>query len=147
MLQSVYGRAPVKDLSVAEHILARMARTVGEGAYGVNEVASAVDIVRCFWVGDDPLMIAYHDEEWGTPYHDDRKLFELLMLDVNQAGLSWSLIIRKREAFRRAFEGWDPERIAGYGEVDLERLLADPGIIRNRLKVAAAVRNARAFLD
>jgi DNA-3-methyladenine glycosylase I len=124
-----------------------MAQTVGEGAYEVNETASAMDIVRCFWVGDDPLMIAYHDREWGTPCHDDRKLFELLMLDVNQAGLSWSLIIRRREAFRRAFDGWDPERIARYEAADLERLLADPGIIRNRLKIAAAVRNARAFLE
>ena len=113
----------------------------------VNETANATETERCFWVGDDPLMIAYHDQEWGTPCHDDRRLFELLMLDVNQAGLSWSLIIRKREAFRRAFEGWDPERIARYGQADLERLLADPGIIRNRLKIAAAVRNARAFLE
>jgi len=113
----------------------------------VNETANAVEIERCFWVGDDPLMIAYHDQEWGTPCHDDRKLFELLMLDVNQAGLSWSLIIRKREALRRAFDGWDPERIARYGQADLERLLADPGIIRNRLKIAAAVHNARAFLE
>ena len=113
----------------------------------VNETLNAVELERCFWVGDDPLMIAYHDQEWGTPCHDDRKLFELLMLDVNQAGLSWSLIIRKREAFRRAFEGWDPERIARYGQADLERLLADPGIIRNRLKIAAAVHNARAFLE
>ena len=113
----------------------------------VNETLNAVELERCLWVGDDPLMIAYHDQEWGTPCHDDRKLFELLMLDVNQAGLSWSLIIRKREAFRRAFEGWDPERIARYGQADLERLLADPGIIRNRLKIAAAVHNARAFLE
>ena len=113
----------------------------------VNETANATETERCFWVGDDPLMIAYHDQEWGTPCHDDRRLFELLMLDVNQAGLSWSLIIRKREAFRRAFEGWDPERIARYGQADLERLLADPGIIRNRLKIAAAVHNARAFLE
>jgi DNA-3-methyladenine glycosylase I len=102
---------------------------------------------RCFWVGTDPLMIAYHDEEWGTPCHDDRKLFELLMLDVNQAGLSWSLILRRREDYRRAFDGWDASRVAQYDEHDIQRLLADPGIIRNRLKILAAVRNSRAFLD
>jgi DNA-3-methyladenine glycosylase I len=102
---------------------------------------------RCFWVGSDPLMIAYHDDEWGTPCHDDRKLFELLMLDVNQAGLSWSLVLRKREGYRRAFDGWDAKKVAEYDENDLARLLADPGIIRNRLKIQAAVRNARALLD
>jgi DNA-3-methyladenine glycosylase I len=102
---------------------------------------------RCFWTGSDPLMIAYHDEEWGTPCHDDRRLFELLMLDVNQAGLNWSLILRKRQEFRRAFDDWDPELVARYEEADLERLMADPGIIRNRLKIAAAVRNGRALLE
>jgi DNA-3-methyladenine glycosylase I len=108
--------------------------------------SAAAALSRCAWVGSDPLMIAYHDEEWGTPRHDDGALFELLMLDCFQAGLSWATILRKREHFRRAFDGWDPERVAGYGETDVARLLADPGIIRNRQKVRAAIGNARAFL-
>jgi DNA-3-methyladenine glycosylase I len=91
-------------------------------------------------------MIAYHDDEWGVPSHDDRHLFELLMLDVNQAGLSWTTILRKRENFRRAYDGFDPNLVARYDEADLQRLLNDPGIVRNRLKVRAAVQNARAFL-
>lgn len=101
---------------------------------------------RCPWAGTDPLMVAYHDREWGVPCHDDRELFERLVLEGFQAGLSWATILRKREAFRRAFDGFDPERVAGFGEEDLARLMADPGIVRNRLKVAAAVKNARAFL-
>src|SRR5438874_6242042 len=102
---------------------------------------------RCFWVGNDPLMIAYHDQEWGVPCHDDRELFERLILEGAQAGLSWTTILRKREGYRRAFEGLDPARVAGYGQGDLERLLADPGIVRNRLKIAATVKNARGFLE
>jgi DNA-3-methyladenine glycosylase I len=91
-------------------------------------------------------MVAYHDDEWGVPCHDDRDLFERLMLECFQAGLSWSTILNKREHFHLTFEGWDPQRVAGYGEPEFERLLADPGIVRNRLKVQAAARNARAFL-
>jgi DNA-3-methyladenine glycosylase I len=102
---------------------------------------------RCAWVGSDPLMIAYHDEEWGIPCYDDDELFERLMLEGFQAGLSWSTILKKRENFRAAFEGWDPRRIAAYGDEDVARLMADPGIVRNRLKVAGAVKNAHAFLD
>ena len=101
---------------------------------------------RCPWIGTDPLMVAYHDQEWGVPCHDDRDLFERLILEGFQAGLSWSTILRKREAFRRAFDGFDPERVAAYGPADFEHLLADPGIVRNRLKVAAATRNAQAYL-
>jgi len=104
-------------------------------------------LVRCAWAGDDPLMVAYHDEEWGVPCHDDRELFERLMLEGFQAGLSWATILRKREHFRRAFDGWDAEQIAAYGDEEVARLLDDAGIVRNRLKVLAAVRNARAFLD
>jgi DNA-3-methyladenine glycosylase I len=92
-------------------------------------------------------MIAYHDDEWGVPCHDDRDLFERLMLESFQAGLSWSTILKKRENFRRAFEGFDPVRVAQYGEPEFERLIGDPGIVRNRLKVLAATRNARAFLE
>lgn len=102
---------------------------------------------RCEWAGSDPLMIAYHDEEWGVPCHDDRDLFERLILEGFQAGLSWSTILRKREAFIRAFDGFDPEIVAGYGPDDVARLLGDAGIVRNRLKVAAAISNAQAFLD
>jgi len=102
---------------------------------------------RCGWELTDPLMIAYHDEEWGVPVHDDRKLFEFLVLDAFQAGLSWAIILRKREGFRKAFYGFDPRRVAGYTEKDTARLLSDPGIIRNRLKVAATIHNARRFLE
>lgn len=103
-------------------------------------------LVRCDWVGSDPLMIAYHDAEWGVPCHDDRELFERLLLETFQAGLSWITVLRKRENFRRAFAGFDPVTIAAYGDADHQRLQADPGIIRNRLKVLAATRNAQAFL-
>ena len=101
---------------------------------------------RCEWAGNDPLMITYHDEEWGAPCHDDRDLFERLILEGFQAGLSWSTILRKRQAFLRAFDGFDPVIVAGYGEDDVARLLNDAGIVRNRLKVAAAISNAQAFL-
>jgi DNA-3-methyladenine glycosylase I len=104
-------------------------------------------LVRCEWAGTDPLMIAYHDKEWGVPCHDDAALFERLILEGFQAGLSWSTILRKREAFIRAFDGFDPEIVAAYGPADEERLLADAGIVRNRLKVAAAISNAQAFLQ
>ena len=102
---------------------------------------------RCWWAGDDPLYVAYHDEEWGVPVHDERKLFEMLILEGAQAGLSWITILRRREGYRRAFDGFDPERIARYTERRKAALLQDEGIIRNRAKVDAAVRNARAFLE
>jgi DNA-3-methyladenine glycosylase I len=101
---------------------------------------------RCAWPGDDPLYVAYHDDEWGVPVHDDRVLFEFLILEGAQAGLSWLTILRKRENYRRAFAGFDPERVARFGARDVRRLLGDPGIVRNRLKVESTVRNARAFL-
>lgn len=101
---------------------------------------------RCAWCGTDPLYVAYHDLEWGVPLHDERALFEFLILEGAQAGLSWSTILKKREGYRRAFDHFDAERIAGYGERDVARLLADPGIVRNRLKVASAITNAQATL-
>jgi len=102
---------------------------------------------RCAWCGDDPLYVRYHDEEWGVPvWDDDRLLFEFLVLEGAQAGLSWRQILGRREAYRAAFAGFDPERVARFDERDIERLLGDPGIVRNRLKVASAVKNARAFL-
>jgi len=104
------------------------------------------DRPRCSWGTGDPLNLAYHDTEWGVPIHDDRHLFELLCLEGAQAGLSWTTILRKRDGYRVAFEGWDPERIAGYGDADVARLLADPGIVRNRAKIASVIGNARAFL-
>jgi DNA-3-methyladenine glycosylase I len=101
---------------------------------------------RCPWGTADPLYLAYHDSEWGVPLHDDRRLFELLNLEGAQAGLAWITILRKRDGYRRAFDDWDPERIARYGEADVARLLADAGIVRNRAKVLAAIGNARACL-
>ena len=102
--------------------------------------------VRCFGDPNDPAMMKYHDDEWGVPVHDDRKLFELLVLEGFQAGLSWRTILNKRDAFRRAFDGFDAGLIARYGQDDANRLLADAGIVRNRLKVAAAISNAQLFL-
>ena len=101
---------------------------------------------RCFWAGDDPLMIAYHDEEWGVPIHDDRRWYEKLLLDGAQAGLSWSTILRKREGYRKAFAAFDPAKVARFSERDVARLMGDPGIVRNQLKIRSAIRNARAFL-
>jgi len=101
---------------------------------------------RCAWGVGDPLYEAYHDTEWGVPLHDDRYLFELLNLEGAQAGLAWITILRKRDGYRRAFDGWDPARIAGYGADDVARLLADPGIVRNRAKVRATIGNAQAYL-
>ena len=102
---------------------------------------------RCPWPGQDPLYVAYHDEEWGTPEFDDRALYEKLMLDGFQAGLSWITILRKRENFRRAFDGFEPEKIARYDKRRIERLMNDAGIVRNRAKIEGAVLSARAYLD
>lgn len=107
---------------------------------------SAKKITRCTWCGDDPLYVAYHDEEWGVPNHDDRHLFEMLILEGAQAGLSWLTILRKRENYRRAFANFDAKKIAKFGEKDFARLMADAGIVRNRLKIRATIENAKAFL-
>lgn len=103
--------------------------------------------LRCDWCGDDPLYVEYHDTEWGRPDTDSRALFEKLILDGFQAGLSWITILRKRPAFRSAFDGFDPEKIARYGEADIERLLADAGIVRHRGKIEATIGNAKAYLN
>src|ERR1700692_1716259 len=100
---------------------------------------------RCSWAGDDPLYIKYHDEEWGVPVHDDRKLFEMLLLEGFQAGLSWITILRKRDNFRTAFRAFEPETIAAFKKRDLDRVMQDAGIVRNRLKIEASVSNAKAF--
>ena len=104
-------------------------------------------LARCAWVSSDPLYIAYHDNEWGVPVSDDRKLFEFLVLEGAQAGLSWLTVLKKRENYRKAFEGFDPVKVAGFNEKKIQSLLGDPGIIRNNLKVRSAVTNAKAFLE
>jgi DNA-3-methyladenine glycosylase I len=104
-------------------------------------------LTRCPWPMQDPLYVAYHDEEWGVPEFDDRALFEKLVLDGFQAGLSWITILRKRDNFRRAFDRFEPEKIARYTPAKIERLMQDPGIVRNRLKIEGAVRSARAYLE
>ena len=113
---------------------------------GAGDTAPSV-VLKCPWCGEDPLYVAYHDSEWGVPRHDDRTLFEFLLLEGAQAGLSWITILRKRENYRRAFDDFDPLKIARYGDPEVARLLADPGIVRNRLKIAAAIGNARCFLE
>jgi len=113
-------------------------------AVRLREVGLMVE--RCGWATSDPLYIAYHDDEWGVPEHDDRKLFEMLILEGAQAGLSWITILRRREGYRRAFDNFEPSVVAAYDDAKVEQLLGDLGIIRNRLKVISAIRNARAFL-
>jgi DNA-3-methyladenine glycosylase I len=105
------------------------------------------ELIRCGWSSGHPLMIEYHDAEWGVPVHDDRKLFEFLVLDAAQAGLSWQTVLLKRENYRKAFDNFDPEKVARYTERRIAKLLTNPGIIRNRLKVRSAVTNAQAFLN
>ena len=110
--------------------------------------ATLVDhVVRCGWAGSDPLYIAYHDHEWGVPLRDDRALFEMLILEGFQAGLSWITILRKRDNFRRAFDGFEPATVAAYDDHKIASLLADPGIVRNRAKIEGAVGSARAYLE
>src|SRR5690606_32804480 len=117
------------------------------GNYCSQGVNAMTEVSRCPWSVSDPLYIAYHDEEWGVPKHDDRKLFEMLILEGAQAGLSWITILKRRDTYRRAFDGFDPAIVARYDDAKAATLLADPGIIRNRQKVAAAIQNARAFLE
>lgn len=107
----------------------------------------AAGTARCRWCGDDPTYVAYHDDEWGRPVHDDRALYEKLCLEAFQSGLSWITILRKREAFRAAFAGFDPAGVSGFGPDDVERLMGDTGIVRNRAKIDATIANARAFVE
>src|SRR5919197_179890 len=108
---------------------------------------SSMTVTRCAWAaGSSPLMLAHHDEEWGVPSHDDVHVFELLVLEGAQAGLSWSTILNKRQGYRKAFVDFDPSKVARFGGSDVERLLADPGIVRNRLKIESAIANAEAVL-
>ena len=109
--------------------------------------ADPADLPRCAWAGSDPLMRAYHDEEWGVPEHDPRALWEKLMLDGFQAGLAWITVLRKRDAFRKAFKGFDPDKVAKFKEKDLERLLGDAGIIRSRAKIESTIKGAQIFRE
>jgi DNA-3-methyladenine glycosylase I len=116
----------------------------GQSTSGRRRQAQAT---RCAWVNpNDPLMLAYHDTEWGLPVHDDRQHFEFLVLEAAQAGLSWAIVLKKREGYRRAFSQFDPRKVARYTEAKIQALTADPSIVRNRMKIESAVRNARAFL-
>jgi DNA-3-methyladenine glycosylase I len=121
------------------------AGTRGE-TMAVRAAAQQKVLVRCSWIGNDPLMLAYHDEEWGVPVHDDRRLFEFMVLEGAQAGLNWMTILRRRDAYRKAFAGFDPQRVARFDERKIEALLRDDTIIRNRRKIEGAVQNARAYL-
>lgn len=105
------------------------------------------DKIRCSWPGEDPLYVAYHDEEWGVPVYDSQQIFEKLILDGFQAGLSWITILRRKQGFLQAFDNFDPEKIARYGEADIERLMQDTGIIRNRLKILSTIKNAAIYLE
>jgi DNA-3-methyladenine glycosylase I len=113
----------------------------------MNEMKNVLEKNRCPWSTSDPLYIGYHDAEWGVPVHDDQRLFEMLVLDGAQAGLSWITILRKRENYRKAFHDFDPEEVARYGKKEIGRLLKNEGIVRNRLKIESAVKNANAFLE
>ncbi len=111
-----------------------------------SQILHDPQIERCRWATSDPIYIAYHDDEWGVPEHDDQRLFEKIILDGAQAGLSWITILKKREGYRKAFRGFDPEKIARYGKRDIERLMNDAAIVRNRQKIESAISNAKAFL-
>ena len=117
-----------------------------DGGSRKERLPSVMNVRRCSWVGSDPLMVAYHDTEWGVPVHDDRRLFEFMVLEAMQAGLNWRIVLQKRQNLARALHGFDLRRVAGYGDHDLQRLLTTEGIIRNRLKLAATIANAQAAL-
>jgi DNA-3-methyladenine glycosylase I len=124
---------------------------VGFQLFGIREgenlsASSSRPVQRCLWAESDPLLRAYHDEEWGVPEYDSRRLWEALMLDGFQAGLSWTIILRKRDAFRRAFKNFDPEKVARFGKADVIRLLENPAIVRSRAKIEATIAGARIYL-
>ena len=112
----------------------------------MRDIVKSNILIRCAWSGSDPLYQAYHDKEWGVPVHDDRRFFEMLILEGAQAGLSWSTILRKRENYRVAFDGFDPEKVSRYSKARVDKLMKNEGIVRNRLKIESTVLNARAFL-
>lgn len=120
---------------------------ISKGKRVEGYMSSQTNISRCDWPGENPLMIAYHDDEWGVPVHDDRKLFEFMVLDTFQAGLSWAIVLNKREGFREAFDNFRPDIIAGFDEKKIQELIQNPTIIRNKLKIRSTVTNAHVFLD
>lgn len=128
-------------------LFARLPIQLRQGLWqmGTDGVAAASEPHRCAWAKSDPLLRAYHDEEWGVPEHDSRGLWELLMLEGFQAGLAWITVLRKREAFRKAFKGFEPKKVAAFGQEDIARLLGDPGIIRSRAKIEATIAGARIY--
>jgi DNA-3-methyladenine glycosylase I len=140
--REIAGRRGVE----ARHLVPAERASLAGDSGRLYAAAMARAVTRCGWSGTDPLYVRYHDEEWGVPVHDDQKLFEFLILEGAQAGLSWITILRKREAYCEAFAGFDPARVARFDTRRVERLLGNPGIVRNRLKVESAVKNARAFL-
>jgi DNA-3-methyladenine glycosylase I len=136
------------DLTKAFDFLEVTVATLPRAVYARHAMAKqARQVQRCGWVSDDPLYIQYHDEEWGVPVHDDRKLFEMITLEGAQAGLSWITILRKRQGYLRAFDGFDTAKIARYDARRVQRLMADEGIVRNRLKIESTISNARALRD
>src|SRR5262245_41032249 len=139
------GRIRVSDLVERQQALPD-GGSVAAGSRRLYAARMPRAVTRCGWSGSDPLYVRYHDEEWGVPVHDDRTLFEFLILEGAQAGLSWITILRKREAYRDAFAGFEPERVARFGARDVSRLLGNAGIVRNRMKIESAIGNARAFL-
>jgi DNA-3-methyladenine glycosylase I len=139
---------PNSPLRTAESGPLDLTSRIGQNDFMAKKpVRKKKEPVRCRWCIGSEMMMRYHDVEWGTPVHDDRKLFEFMVLDSFQAGLSWAIILRKREGFRKAFSDFDPRRVARYGAARVQTLLKDESIVRNRLKIAATITNAKAFLD
>jgi len=136
-----------REYDFSTGVVGKYAKRYNEGTNVVLLDPDVAELKRCFWVSlDKPYYVEYHDTEWGVPVHDDQRHFEMLILEGAQAGLSWETILRKREHYRRAFAGFDPARVARFTQARIEKLLLDPGLVRNRLKIHSAVKNARAFL-
>jgi len=136
-----------REYDFSTGVVGKYAKRYSEGTNVVLLDPDVAELKRCFWVSlDKPYYVEYHDTEWGVPVHDDHRHFEMLILEGAQAGLSWETILRKREHYRRAFAGFDPARVARFTQARIEKLLLDPGLVRNRLKIHSAVKNARAFL-
>lgn len=136
-----------REYDFSTGVVGKYAKRYSEGTNVVLLDPDVAELKRCFWVSlDKPYYVEYHDTEWGVPVHDDQRHFEMLILEGAQAGLSWETILRKREHYRRAFAGFDPARVARFTQARIEKLLLDPGLVRNRLKIHSAVKNSRAFL-
>ena len=136
-----------REYDFSTGVVGKYAKRYSEGTNVVLLDPDVAELKRCFWVSlDKPYYVEYHDTEWGVPVHDDQRHFEMLILEGAQAGLSWETILRKREHYRRVFAGFDPARVARFTQARIEKLLLDPGLVRNRLKIHSAVKNSRAFL-